>query len=79
MGQNIGTGGRAWGRILGRCEEYTGVLNPRLYFLICSVSSVIDDMEEEILIGWLCTSAVTTLGTTEEVVLEDVEGKETVT
>ena len=36
-------------------------------------------MEEEILIGWLCTSAVTTLGTTEEVVLEDVEGKETVT
>ena len=54
-------------------------LNPRLYFLICSVSSVIDDMEEEILIGWLCTSAVTTLGTTEEVVLEDVEGKATVT
>ena len=25
MGQNIGTGGRAWGRILGRCVEYTGV------------------------------------------------------
>ena len=25
MGQNIGTGGRAWGRILGRCEVYTGV------------------------------------------------------
>ena len=36
-------------------------------------------MEEEILIGWLCTSAVTTLGTAEEVVLEDVEGKATVT
>ena len=26
MGQNIGTGGRAWGRILGRCGEYTGVV-----------------------------------------------------
>ena len=25
MGQNIGTGGRAWGKILGRCVEYTGV------------------------------------------------------
>ena len=25
MGQNIGTGGRAWGKILGPCEEYTGV------------------------------------------------------
>ena len=25
MGQNIGTGGRAWGKILGWCEEYTGV------------------------------------------------------
>ena len=23
MGQNIGTGGRAWGKILGRCEVYT--------------------------------------------------------
>ena len=28
MGQNIGTGGRAWGKILGRCEEYTGVIRP---------------------------------------------------
>ena len=25
MGQNILTGGRAWGKILGRCEVYTGV------------------------------------------------------
>ena len=25
MGQNIGTGGLAWGKILGPCEEYTGV------------------------------------------------------
>ena len=23
MGQNIGTGGRAWGNISGRCVEYT--------------------------------------------------------
>ena len=26
MGQNIGTDGRAWGKILGRCVVYTGVL-----------------------------------------------------
>ena len=29
MGQNIGTGGRAWGKILGRCEVYTGIVTIR--------------------------------------------------
>ena len=40
MGQNIGTGGRAWGRILGRCVEYAGVIKqlPNKWFQLSSLT-----------------------------------------
>ena len=38
MGQNIGTGGRAWGKILGRCEVYTGVGGVRIKISIDIIS-----------------------------------------
>ena len=62
MGQNIGTGGRAWGKILGPCEEYTGVDAPENYQSVISLKYIHGRQAVLSLSNTINTSSLSTMG-----------------